>query len=174
MTPGPKIQGVVPADQVPEVLRGYAALAGIFIGGCVERGVGSSFRAQAHAHTRGEKKGWICIRGWRRLYQRALLIHELAHILTSAGHDDRWRKKVRELGGRVEARYQKQERRPCACGAHKFGNAGARWYVADNKWHSWSGCRVANSIQASAAPSPAQVQGEAMHHFIKSMFGGAA
>lgn len=156
-----RYQGVVPPDGIPEIVR-HPELAGIFIGGCVERGVGSSFRAMAHAHIEGEHLGWICIRGWRRLYQKSLLLHELAHVLTRQGHTDKWRRKLRELGGRVPASCQKQKRelKPCACGAHRFGNEGARWFAADNKVHSWKGCRVALSSPSNAAPSPAQVQGE--------------
>ncbi len=77
-------------------------LKGIFVGGCIERGDGSSFRAKAHAHTaEGQHRGWICIRSEKRLKQKSLLIHELAHIITGDGHSDKWRIKVKELGGRL-------------------------------------------------------------------------
>lgn len=189
-----KIQGVVQAENMPEVLREHPELKGVFIGGCVDRGVGSSFRAQAHAHTSGKNKGWICIRGWRRLYQRQLLLHELAHILTGQGHTDVWRTRLRQLGGRVPARYRKRKvskRTPCACGSHKFGNEGASWYAADNRWHSWKRCWLAANVNPAVSPStiaraaacrssqstdmersPTNVQGEAMHHFIHTLLGG--
>ena len=95
----------------------YPEVKGIFVGGCVSRGVGSSFRASAHAHTsdKDTHKGWICIRSPRKLYKKngepsMLMIHELAHILTGEGHTDKWREKVRELGGRITARYKKRKR----------------------------------------------------------------
>ena len=65
---------------------------GIFLGGCIERKEGSSFRAKAHAHCyKGDRYyGWICIRSSKRLYQingkpSRLLVHEIAHLLTPYG-----------------------------------------------------------------------------------------
>lgn len=86
-----------------------------FVGGCYERGEGSKFRAKAHTHTRGEK--WICFRSTKWLGCKELLTHELAHALTNHGHTDKWRKKVLELGGTIEAvpgilrSYEKKPRR---------------------------------------------------------------
>ena len=110
---------------------------GIFLGGCVERGEGSSFRAQAHAHNQKGKQyfGWICVRGKRRMpsyvveYYKdepglglvrfdatltgepnRLLMHEYCHILTPGHrHDDTWRKKMRELKQPILKRYQKKK-----------------------------------------------------------------
>lgn len=145
-----RVQGVVPPEHVPECLR-RPEVAGVFVGGCVERGVGSSFRAQAHAHTSGDRFGWICIRGWKRLYQRGLMLHELAHVLTRQGHTDEWRACLRELGGRVPAHNQKRPKaKPCACGKHRSRTAGATWYRADDIWHSWAGCRSANTSALGA------------------------
>lgn len=81
----------------------HPQVKGVFVEGCVERGDGSSFRRKAHAHTSKTDKhsGWICIRSRKRLIQKSLLIHELAHILTGHGHDDIFRRKVRELGGTI-------------------------------------------------------------------------
>ena len=85
----------------------YPELKGVFVGGCVDRGDGSSFRAKAHAHTKEPNKGWICVRSTKRLYVQGttrpskLMQHELAHILTGHGHDDTWRKEVRRLGGTI-------------------------------------------------------------------------
>lgn len=108
-------------ESMPEV-------KGIFIGGCVDRGIGSSFRAQAHAHNHRENPhfGWLCVRAYRRLgvveelprddgrievvihKPSRLLWHEYAHILTPGhGHDDTWRRKMKELGQPLEKRYQK-------------------------------------------------------------------
>jgi len=84
----------MPTIQVPAELKQYG-VKGIFVGGCVERGEGSSFRAKAHAHsiipgTRNyhgtdEFLGWICIRSAKRLFTSSgkpsqLLWHETAHI----------------------------------------------------------------------------------------------
>jgi len=101
---------------------GYPELKGVFVGGCVERGDGSSFRARAHAHTtwRGgvpkESDGWICVRSTKRLYKADgspsnLMLHELAHILTNQGHTDRFRDKLRELGGRCTLNAAKRKKR---------------------------------------------------------------
>lgn len=106
---------------------------GIFIGGCVARGVGSSFCARAHAHNNKQSKnyfdvneGWICVRSIARLGQyhavaqddgltlivvdkaSRVLMHEYAHILTpNHGHDDTWRKVMQKLGQPIPAQYLK-------------------------------------------------------------------
>uniref|UniRef100_A0A6H2A006 Peptidase n=1 Tax=viral metagenome TaxID=1070528 RepID=A0A6H2A006_9ZZZZ len=78
----------MPAIQVPGKLKQYG-VRGIFVGGCVERGDGSSFRRKGHAH--GDPgyelrwTGWICIRSAKRLWTPSgkpsqLLWHETAHI----------------------------------------------------------------------------------------------
>jgi len=79
------------------------ALKGIFVGGCVARGDGSSFRAKAHAHTTGAYTGWLCFRTRRRVASRALVLHELAHLVTGQGHTNAWRRTVLRLGGTLDA-----------------------------------------------------------------------
>lgn len=84
-----------------EILK-FPEVKGIFAGGCVERGEGSRFRAKAHAHTIGVKKGWICVLSAKRLTLRALMLHEAAHVITGLGHVDKWREKVLEIGGTID------------------------------------------------------------------------
>lgn len=105
----------MPAVEFPE-FAGHPEVAGVFVGGCVDRGDGSSFRAAAHAHTDEPNKGWVCVRSPRRLRTAAggpsqVMLHELAHVLTGDGHTDRWRAMARSLGYRVQAHEQKRTRR---------------------------------------------------------------
>lgn len=91
----------------------------VFIGGCSEHGVGSSFYAKAHAHNyKGSPHfGDICIRSIKRLgkYEEIknedgtvtlkvtkmsqLLLHEIAHILAPGqGHTKTWLNRFIEIG----------------------------------------------------------------------------
>jgi hypothetical protein len=97
----------------------WPEVKGIFAYGCVDRGEGSSFRAKAHAHTKGCKnEGWICFRSIKRIKNcvvhnasdewdaeqtsaNLILLHEYAHILTNHGHDRVWGRKLKEIGGRL-------------------------------------------------------------------------
>jgi len=99
------------------LMNDHPELAGVFVGGCVERGIGSRFRHQAHAHTGGlDFPGWVCVLSRRRLFTASggpsqLMLHELAHVLTGHGHDDVWRAKCREVGYRIQAHERKRPRR---------------------------------------------------------------
>jgi hypothetical protein len=102
----------------------WRQVKGIFVGGCVERGVGSSFRAKAHAHNNLKDKhfGWICLRSIKRVGEvqgheitnpSRLLWHEYAHILTpNHYHDDAWRGTMKVLGQPLEEQYKKKKRPP--------------------------------------------------------------
>lgn len=92
-----------------QMFQQYPEVKGVFVGGCVERGEGSSFRAKAHAHYKSDQPSsqWICVRSAKRLYNAKgqpsnTMLHELAHVLTDKGHTQVWADKLRELGGRVE------------------------------------------------------------------------
>lgn len=105
----------------------WPELAGIFVGGCVERGEGSSFRKAAHAHNhrRDPFFGWVCVRSWRRIgtfvalehaewdaevtKPSRLLWHEYVHILCpNHSHDDKWRAMMRALKQPIPARYRRR------------------------------------------------------------------
>lgn len=103
---------------------------GIFVGGCVERGEGSSFRAKAHCHNHEGSPffGWICVRSAKRLgkfhlfdqnlvdigvvnYQdydgridtpSQLLLHEYAHLLApNQGHTAKFFVELKRIGGHI-------------------------------------------------------------------------
>jgi hypothetical protein len=89
---------------------------GIFVGGCIERKEGSSFRRKAHAHTSKEDPyfGYICVRSAKRLYKKdgrpsRLLIHEIAHFFTPKEyHSKRFHKKRLELQREIERSGRRQ------------------------------------------------------------------
>lgn len=85
--------------------------AKVFVGGCIERGDGSSFRRSAHAHCmKGDKyKGWICVRSKKPETLRLpdgeptnLMKHEYAHILTEQGHTKKFWETLYSIGGFME------------------------------------------------------------------------
>ena len=78
-----------PQSDVTAMLRanGWPVL-GVYVGGCVSRGVGSSFRALAHTHTRDGDPylRWICVRSAKRVLTDSgkptrILLHEVAHVI---------------------------------------------------------------------------------------------
>jgi len=92
-----------------------AGFRGIFVGGCIERKEGSSFRRKAHAHWVKDKHGnltryggWVCVRSPKRLYKKdgrpsRLLIHEVAHFFTPRQwHSKSYEKKRLYLQHEVE------------------------------------------------------------------------
>lgn len=92
-------------------------IVGLFVGGCVERGDGSSFRASGHAHMLPDDAypGWVCIRSAKRVYTASgrpttLMWHEYAHVLTGEGHTARWRATMVRLGRPAEAERYRRNR----------------------------------------------------------------
>lgn len=92
---------IINYDERPQELR-RSEVSGVFAGGCVVGGEGSRFRAKAHTHTEGKFNGWVCFLSPKRLACRELVLHELAHVLTTEGHTDNWRKKLIEIGGTID------------------------------------------------------------------------
>lgn len=95
--------------------RNKSILKGVFLGGCIERGDGSSFRARAHAHIVGDRQGWICVRGRKRLMTKTgkpsnTMLHELAHLISLQGHTDKFREVLRSLGGKCLNNAKKRKR----------------------------------------------------------------
>ncbi len=86
---------------MPEIQHPILSPHGItvFVGGCRRRGEGSRFRAKAHAHS-DEKV--ICYLSTKWLECKELALHELAHIMTSKEHSDKWRAKLLEIGGTLD------------------------------------------------------------------------
>lgn len=94
---------------------------GLFVGGCVELGVGSSLHTRrysidAHAHLSScHYHGWICIRS-PAVYEEAvefdLLWHEYAHLLADTPyHDANWRRILIFLGQAIPPEYAYRPRR---------------------------------------------------------------
>jgi hypothetical protein len=89
----------------------------VFVGGCVARGDGSSFRAMAHAHTspKDPHKNWICVRSPKRLFTPSgqpsrLLWEEIAHCLVHHCHyhDATFIRKMIELGQPISKEWRKR------------------------------------------------------------------
>ena len=65
--------------------RQWKECKGIFVGGCVKRGEGSSFRASAHCHNdkcpQYPAFGWICFRSAKRIGDYHLFDQRLIDIV---------------------------------------------------------------------------------------------
>ena len=103
----------MPIVNFPE-FTAYPQFRGLFVGGCVKRGDGSSFRRKAHAHFKGDRQGWICVRSAKRLRNpkgepSLLMWHELTHLVSAQGHTAKFERVMRELCGRSHiAGYRKR------------------------------------------------------------------
>lgn len=102
--------GVKPApkDMLPHVKK-------IYVGGCIATGLGRLRQARggadAHAHTHGLHKGWVCFQTPEDVLDDELRLHELAHILSGTGHDDKWRAAMTSLGQAIPDRYRRRRRK---------------------------------------------------------------
>lgn len=105
MSPKPVI---LPRALYPAAIKPHARrIRGVCLFGCIDPSGATPLRAEHEAHVHVDRsarvafEGWICIRTARALGFRELLLHEVAHLLTRRGHDERWRRKVREIGGKL-------------------------------------------------------------------------
>ncbi len=99
-------QKPVPADM--------PGVKGVFVGGCIETGIGRidpKERHAAHAHIAEPYEGWVCFQFPEGLGNEALRMHELAHIETRQGHTDAWRRAMIRLGQVIPERYEKRTRK---------------------------------------------------------------
>lgn len=104
----------------------HSCVRGLSVGQCVD---GSALPADVYAHAHQYHKdlnrGWVCIRSPRDVLRRGsrelstTLMHELAHLVAAAGHDDDWRRTMRELGQPIPAAYRKRKRLPPARTRHR-------------------------------------------------------
>lgn len=195
-TPRP-LKGVLPRSQWPKALSGegkpladYHELKGIFLGGCVERGVGSSFHYAAHAHccwppsdNRSERAamtrkwfGWICIRKPERVSEHDLMMHELAHLLTSdRRHDDGFRAMAVKLGGSFRPKRARPREKTAETAL--YFKLRDEFQVLDRQWErlreegvpekeiraairpAWWTARKAFRVEAERLATPAKVEG---------------
>lgn len=83
---------------------------GIHIGATCVDGTEFGEDIAAHAHTSGHRPvGYVCARSKKDLAE--FLVHEIAHLASDSGHDDKWRRSVKKLGGKVPAAYKKRPRK---------------------------------------------------------------
>lgn len=88
----------------------HPAVRGVCIGNCpTGEDLGLACRrtiAHAHVYQRSKYSGWICVHKPADL-NKCTMIHEIAHLTVGHGiHNERWRKAVRKLGGRIEHQYR--------------------------------------------------------------------
>lgn len=93
---------------IPDDMR-VPGVKGVYVGGCVARGLGSiGGLAYAHAHLRPRDswRGWVCFQHPNDMKRKSARMHELAHILTGEGHTRRWRETMHYLGQPVPPKYR--------------------------------------------------------------------
>lgn len=105
----------------------WPQVEGVYVGACVARGPGSSFRGTAHAHCALTDffHGWICIRSRKRVGTYSLnpdetwdgsitqardeLLHEVAHLLVKPyhWHDKTFWEQFKAIGGKP-SKYERE------------------------------------------------------------------
>jgi hypothetical protein len=99
-------------------LLAHRRVRGLSMGQCVDgSALAPDVYAHAHQYPKDSNRGWICIRSPRDVLKQGsqqlstTVMHELAHLVAAAGHDDDWRRTMRELGQPIPAAYRKRRRR---------------------------------------------------------------
>jgi hypothetical protein len=99
-------------------LLAHRRVRGLSMGQCVDgSALAPDVYAHAHQYPKDSNCGWICIRSPRDVLKQGsqqlstTVMHELAHLVAAAGHDDDWRRTMRELGQPIPAAYRKRRRR---------------------------------------------------------------
>jgi hypothetical protein len=100
-------------------LLDHRRVRGVSVGQCVDGSpLPPDVYAHAHQYAKDSNRGWICIRSPRYVLRpgsrqlSTTVMHEFAHLLAAAGHDDDWRRTMRELGQPIPAAYRKRKRTP--------------------------------------------------------------
>lgn len=100
-------------------LLAHNRVRGLSVGQCVDGSrLPPDVYAHAHQYPRDSNRGWICICSPRDVLRRgsrqlsATVMHEFAHLVAAAGHDDDWRRTMRELGQPIPAAYRKRQKAP--------------------------------------------------------------
>ena len=98
-------------------LLAHRRVRGLSVGQCVDGSpLPTGVYAHAHQYPKDSNRGWVCIRSPRDILRRGsreistTVMHEFAHLLAAAGHDDDWRRTMRELGQPIPAAYRKRNR----------------------------------------------------------------
>jgi hypothetical protein len=98
-------------------LLAHSRVRGLSVGQCVDGSpLARDVYAHAHQYPKDSNRGWICIRSPRDVLKRGsrhlspTVIHELAHLVAAAGHDDDWRRTMRELGQPIPTAYRKRKK----------------------------------------------------------------
>jgi hypothetical protein len=100
-------------------LLAHSRVRGLSMGQCVDGStLATDVCAHAHQSPKDSNRGWICIRSPRDVLRpgsqqlSTTVMHEFAHLVAAAGHDDDWRRAMRELGQPIPAAYRKRQRMP--------------------------------------------------------------
>ena len=94
---------LLPLNKYPEFLKPFKdAIRGVQVGECVETGKPLDLDEFGHAHIGLAYQGHICVSSKYYLRSKAVILHEVAHVLTLEVHTDRWRRTLLEIGGSLD------------------------------------------------------------------------